>query len=111
MKSRWFWILLPVPIGLVATSLILFCVEVFIGAITPTEALKDVWHRQFEDILFVLSLLGAIPFVGLTAMLAKLGKNPTLAGRIWLLCISGLVGILGVMVPAHVEVWAPSYPI
>jgi hypothetical protein len=94
---------------LLAPSAIIFCLEIFIGHISPFAAITDIVQRQFgDDNLFLLALLGLIPFamLSVSCLVASRRLSPV---RLSCLGVGGLFGILCLMVPAHVSVWYPLY--
>lgn len=101
---------LPIAIGMVTPSLALLGVQVLVGRIAIDVAVVDVLQQQFAagHNLFVLSLIGLIPFVALSAMMSKYSKWRTRRSCHTLLGC-GLAGLLGLMIPAHVMVWYPLY--
>ena len=103
-------VMTPILIGFIMPSLIIFVLEVFVGRISPFASLMDIAYRQFASghNLFLLALFGLIPFVILSTMLLVLASRLP-RRRMWCLCISGLIGILGLMIPAHASVWLPLY--
>ncbi|MCQ8895219.1 hypothetical protein NQT62_02050 [Limnobacter humi] len=109
-KQRLFWLLSPPLIGLLVPSLVIFCLQVWVGHIPPSAALADILARQFAagENLFYLALIGLIPCVLLSvlcfAMAGSLHSN-----RLWCVGLGGLSGIVAVMVAMHVSVWYPLY--
>lgn len=105
---RWCYAILA--IGLFTPSVVIFCLEVFVGGINPFSALNDVLSRQFATghNLFLIALLGLIPFV-LLSCVAFTASHGTPASRVACISIGGLLGILRFMVPAHISVWYPLY--
>ena len=102
----------PLLIGLIAPSLVLFAVQVFVGDIAPLPAIVDILNKQFAsgDNLFLLTLIGLTPFIILSVILNGHFKNQNAnIKKEYTLCISGLIGILALMVPLHVSVWYPLY--
>ena len=101
---------LIVVVGLVTPSLVIFLLEITVGSIAPVESLRDIAHRQFAEghNLFLLAIIGLIPFGILSVILRALTSTLTRA-RFCFFCVCGLVGILALMVPAHVSVWLPLY--
>jgi hypothetical protein len=96
--------------GLITPSLILFATEVVVGRVGAGTALADVLRRQFAEgeNLFLLALLGLIPFAVLSIVCFFAAKRMT-GLRLTCLGGGGLLGILGLMVPAHFAVWYPHY--
>jgi hypothetical protein len=102
--------LIPIVVAFVTPSLVIFCLAVFVGGIPPLDALGDIAHRQFASghNLFLVAVIGLIPFAVLIALLRV--TSPRLAPRrVYGLLIGGLIGILGLMVFAHVKIWYPMY--
>jgi hypothetical protein len=109
-QQKLFWVLIPLAIGMLAPSAILLGVEVFVGGVGPFVAIADVLRRQFGEghNLFLLALFGLIPFAVLSAgcFVASYRLSPW---RLACLGVGGLIGILYLMIPAHVSVWYPLY--
>lgn len=105
-------IALPIFIGLITPSLVLFAVQVFVGNIAPYSAVIDILKMQFASghNLFLLALFGLIPFFTLSTILNHHFRNlNSNIKKVYTLCISGLIGILSLMIPGHVSVWYPLY--
>ena len=104
------WSLASLASGLVTPSLVIFCLQVFIGGISPFAAVSDILQRQFAEghNLFLLAAFGLIPFVffSVACFIAAGSLTPP---RLTCVAIGGLVGILAVMVPAHASIWYPLY--
>lgn len=103
-------IYLPLILGVVTPSLVIFVLEVFVGHIAPVNSILSIIDRQFADghNLFFIMAFGLIPFVmliGITSILARTRKSIPLE----CLFIGGLLGILVFMVFGHVAVWYPLY--
>lgn len=109
-KTNLFWVALPLVIGLVTPSAIIFCLEVFVGRISPVAAILDIGRRQFAEghNLFLLAVLGLVPFV-LLSVSVIIASRRLCASRVGCLTIGGLIGILAFMVPSHIGVWYPLY--
>ena len=109
-KQRLILVVIPLVIGLIVPSLIIFYLEVFIGHIAPLVAAEDVMKRQFSegDNLFLLAAIGLIPFAALSVICAAAASRLT-PSRLACLGVGGLTGILSLMVPAHVTIWYPLY--
>ncbi len=109
-RNRLFWIVTPLLLGLVLPSLILLGVEWLVGGRSLLLALADVAARQFAagHNLFLISVLGLLPFAALSLLSAVLARrlSPCRLNR---LAGAGLAGILLVTVPAHAEVWVPLF--
>jgi hypothetical protein len=105
-----YWSLAAFAIGLLIPSLIIFCLEVGVGHIRPRESMAGILDRQFSEghNLFLIAALGLIPFVVLSAacFVAARWLSPA---RLRCVAAGGLLGILGLMIPAHVAVWYPLY--
>jgi hypothetical protein len=65
VPARLFWAILPLIVGLIVPSLIVIAVETMVGRISVRAAVLGVISRQFaeDENLFLLSLIGLIPFV------------------------------------------------
>jgi hypothetical protein len=103
-------ILIPLFIGIITPSLIVFVLEITIGHICPLVSLKQIAHRQFAsgDNLFLLAIIGLIPFAILSSFLQGMRTKLTTTGlRCVMIC--GLIGILSFMIPSHISVWKPLY--
>ena len=109
-KQNLAWIFAPLVVGLVVPSAIIFCLEVFVGHISPVIATIDILQRQFKegDNLFLTALFGLIPFGALSVacVVASRRLSPV---RLSCFGAGGLLGILCLMIPAHVGVWYPLY--
>ena len=109
-KHKLFWILTPLAVGLLVPSATILGLQVFVGGISPFTAIADVLKRQFAEghNLFLLALFGLIPFavLSVTCFVASHRLSPA---RLSCLGVGGLLGILCLMVPAHVSVWYPLY--
>lgn len=110
LATKSFWICLPLATGLVTPSAIIFCLEVFVGCVSPIAAIQDIELRQFAEghNLFLLAVVGLIPFALLSAILLVVGRHLS-ASRMACIAIGGLIGILAFMIPSHVAVWYPLY--
>ncbi len=104
------WVFGPLLLGLIVPSLIIFCLEVFVGHIRPLVSLTGIARRQFSegDNLFLLALFGLIPFVVLSMICTRLSRSMP-RPRLACLCIGGLIGILALMIPGHISVWYSLY--
>jgi hypothetical protein len=103
-------IYLPVILGALTPSLVIFVLEVFVGHISPVISAISILERQFAggENLFLIMAFGFIPFailMGLTALFSRAigGK------RLDCVFFGGLLGILVLMVLGHVVVWYPLY--
>jgi len=104
------WSLASIALGLILPSLIIFCLEIFVGQIPPLTSITDILRRQFAEghNLFLIAAFGLIPFAALSVVCfvaARWLSHSRLA------CVAGggLLGILLLMIPAHVAVWYPLY--
>ena len=105
------WLLLgSLAIGLLAPSLVIFCVEVLVGQISPLASVENILRKQFAPghNLFLLALIGLVPFVALSVVCVLAARRLSPA-RLACLVLGGLIGIIGLMVPSHVAVWYPLY--
>ncbi len=104
-----FW-LVPTVVAFITPSLIIFLLEVLVGGISPVDATKHILVRQFApgDNLFLLALIGFVPFAILIGILLPVSR--TLTGRrVYCVLVGGILGILGVMISGHVSIWYPLY--
>jgi hypothetical protein len=78
-KHKLFWCLSPLAIGLLVPSLVILCLEVFVGHISLFTAATDILRRQFAKghNLFLLALFGLIPFAVLSVacLIASVSPN------------------------------------
>jgi hypothetical protein len=104
------WSLASIALGLILPSLIIFCLEIFVGRIPPLTSITDILRRQFAEghNLFLIAAFGFIPFAALSAacFIAARWLSPS---RLACVALGGLLGILLLMVPAHAAVWYPLY--
>lgn len=104
------WSLASIALGLILPSLIILCLEIFVGHISPLTSLADILRRQFAagHNLFLIAAFGLIPFSALSAtcFVASRWLSPS---RLACVALGGLLGILLLMIPAHVSVWYPLY--
>jgi hypothetical protein len=91
-------------------SLVIFCLEVFVGHINPLTSISDILRRQFAEghNLFLLAVFGLIPFAVLSTACFVAARLLT-SSRLACVAVGGLGGILALMVPGHVAVWYPLY--
>jgi hypothetical protein len=110
VSRKLFWVALPLVVGLVTPSAIIFCLEVFVGRISIAAAFVDVAERQFAEghNLFLLAVFGLVPFVVLS-IFSFIAARFLWVTRLACITLGGLVGILAFMIPAHVSVWYPLY--
>ena len=103
-------ILAPLAIGIVAPSIVLFIVQITVGHMSPISSIADIIAGQFAEgrNLFLIALLSLIPFVLLTLILLR-GVLSHPLRKCYSLGIGGMVGILSIMIPAHVSVWYGLY--
>ena len=108
--SKLFWTILPLIVGILTPSAVIFALETTVGRTAFSVAVRDIASRQFAEgeNLFLLSLIGLIPFVLLSifALIAARFFSPR---RLAAVSLGGLIGILALMIPAHVSVWWPIY--
>lgn len=109
-RTRLFWIGLPLMVGLLLPSLVLFAVQVVVGGVAWSAALADVLARQFAPghNLFLIAVLGLLPFVVL-AVVSVIAARRLPARRLSCFMAGGLAAILAITVPGQVGVWAPFY--
>jgi hypothetical protein len=107
---KLFWVALPLVVGLVTPSAIIFCLEIFVERISIAAALLDVAERQFGEghNLFLLAIFGLVPFVVLSIFSLVAARFFSVT-RLACVTLGGLLGILAFMIPAHVSVWYPLY--
>lgn len=100
----------PIIIGLVSPSLVIFYLQVFVADYSIINSLSDIFSRQFAEghNLFLLALIGLIPFVLLSTILYYYKKKNS-EFKTMILMFTGLVGILTGMLPAHYSIWYPLY--
>jgi hypothetical protein len=110
LPAKLFWSALPLFIGLIIPSAVIFYLEVFVGHVSPATAFLDIGRRQFAEghNLFLLALIGLIPF-GILAVATFVAARWLSARRSSCIIIGGLLGILALMIPAHASVWYPLY--
>lgn len=103
-------IVAPIVVGLATPSLVIFYLQLVVGNYTVAALLTDILSRQFAPghNLFLLVLIGLIPFLLLSVILFFYAKRHTRSELVALL-LAGLAGILLLMVPAHYSVWYPLY--
>jgi len=109
-KTR-FWLLMPLVVGFVAPSIIILAVELFVAGMPLHGAIRDVASRQFAsgNNLFLLAAVGLIPFLLLTGILILISRSEKGSDWVPWLSITGTLGALALMIPAHVGVWLPLY--
>ncbi len=97
-------------VGFATSSLTLLAVQIFVGGIPLGTAYADIIFQQFATghNLFIFALIGLIPFVALLMKMLSISKKYN-ARKCYALYLSGLIGILGFMIPSHVDVWYPLY--
>jgi hypothetical protein len=97
-------------VGFVTPSLIVFFLEVSVGGMDPVKSAADIWHRQFAEghNLFLLAAIGLVPFavLSIVTFVASRKRAPL---QLACIVVGGLVGILALMIPAHVSIWYPLY--
>jgi len=109
-KAKLFCVFYPVVLGFISPSVIKLFVQMKVGHQTFIQAFKDIMSKQFEtgQNLFLVSLLGLLPFIVLATILFVYVKTHNLRSSwCWTLC--GKLGTYSVMIPAHIAVWAPMY--
>ena len=101
---------LPIAIGVLTPSLIIFLLEVFVGRISLIRSVITILQRQFAagHNLFLIMIIGFIPFailMGITAIVSIKIKGKQLD------CIfyGGLTGIVALMAFGHIAIWYPLY--
>ncbi len=104
------WSLVSLAVGLVLPSLIVFCLEVFVGGVDPMSALANVAGRQFAEghNLFLIAAWGMIPFVVL-AVVCLIVARWLPAARLACVAAGGLIGVVIPLVIGHGSVWYPLY--
>ena len=104
------WIWLPLPVGFVTPSLIIFVMDVALGKRPVAASIRELARRQFAEgeNLFSLALLGLIPFALLALILFLFWRGAD-RRRVPALSIAGTTGALAFMIPSHVGVWLPLY--
>jgi hypothetical protein len=108
VPARLFWAILPLIVGLIVPSLIAIAGETILGRIHVRAAVMDVMSRQFAEgeNLFLLSLIGLIPFALLSMFTFLVGRRLP-PQRLASVSLGGLTGILVYMIPAHLRIWYP----
>jgi hypothetical protein len=109
-KLRKRHIYLPIILGGLTPSLVIFILEVLVGHYSPARSISDILRRQFAhgENLFLITAFGLIPFailIGATALFSLKLKDK----RLDCVFIGGLVGILALMILGHISVWFPLY--
>jgi hypothetical protein len=109
-KHALYWSLAALLIGLITPSVIILCLAVFVGGISPMTAISDIIDRQFSEgnNLYLIALFGLIPF-GIFSIMCFGSFNQFSPSRLTCVAIGGLIGILALMIPAHISVWYPLY--
>lgn len=109
-RQAFHWSLASIALGLILPSLIILCLEIFVGHIHPITSITDILRRQFAGghNLFLIAAFGLIPFAALSAVcfIASRWLN---SSRLACVTGGGLLGILLLMIPTHVAVWYPLY--
>jgi hypothetical protein len=111
--SRWpktSCLISPLVVGMLTPSLIIFAIMHFAGGYDISTAAMNVLIGQFKpgENYFLLSVISTAPFACLSLVVRNILIKKTLRAT-WCICIGGLVGILALMIPAHVSVWYPLY--
>jgi len=107
---RWSCLCFILIVGIVTPSIVIFLLEITVADIAPSVSMKDIAHRQFAEghNLFPLAMFGLIPFVALSLLLFDLSRKLT-TPRFCFFTACGLIGILALMIPAHISVSRPLY--
>ena len=110
LRTQLYWILLPPALGAIIPSAVIFCLQVFVANISPLVALADVIQRQAgkDTQLWVIAAINIIPFVTLSIICSFLARSIP-QRRLNCIGLSGLVGILALMIPLHIDVWYPVF--
>jgi hypothetical protein len=111
--SRWpktICLVLPLAVGMLTPSLIIFIIMHFAGGYDIFTATHNVLIGQFKpgENYFLLSVISTVPFACLSVAVRNILIKKTLRAT-WCICVCGLIGILSLMIPAHVSVWYPLY--
>lgn len=103
-------LLFSLLVGIAVPSVIIVVMETTLGETPLFPAIGEVGRRQFAagENLFLIAILGLMPFVLLTGCLRFLSSRLN-AYRFTILLVFGMLGILALMIPAHVSVWRPLY--
>jgi hypothetical protein len=109
-KQALYWSLTFLAVGLITPSLVIFCLEIFVGHINPLASIANILRRQFAEghNLFLLAVFGLIPFAVLS-LACFVAARRLASSRLACVAVGGLLGILALMVPGHVAVWYPLY--
>ena len=99
-----------ISIGLVTPSLTLLAIQMIVGSVPFETAFADILFKQFAagHNLFMIAEFGLIPFILLAIMMLRFPRHNT-RRKYYTRYVSGLIGILGFMIPAHVGIWYPLY--
>ena len=110
-KAPLFWLAARVVVGALTPSGVIFVLDITLGQASASETLLSLAHRQFAggDNLFLLAVLGLVPFVLLDGVLLVVRSRSTEPRRVAWLAVGGTLGALALMIPAHVGVWLPLY--
>ena len=110
-QFSWRWLVALLAVGFVAPSAVIFALETSLAEKTVVQAISEIARRQFAqgENLFLLAAIGLVPFVVLDAALWLVYITAKDRSRMSWLAIAGLVGVLALMLPAHVAVWLPLY--
>ncbi len=87
-RQRVIWIAVPLAVGLVVPSLVVFCLQVFVGHIPASAAAVDILRSQFAEgeNAFLGAIFGLIPFVALSVICGRRARGfaaPRLACLPW----------------------------
>ncbi len=103
---------MPIIIGMITPSTLLFFVQISIGDYQIFQAVQDICHKQFASgyNYLLLTVIGLFPFVILSIILSRRIENKELINTDdWIFCLVGIFGILILMIPSHLIVWVPIY--
>ncbi len=108
--SRAFWVIAPLIIGLLTPSMIVFYLEVFVAHMSPAASTMGILQRQFSDgdNLFLIAVIGLIPFSTLSVVCFVASRRVS-GARLVCIGFGGLLGILSLMIPWHINIWYPLY--
>ncbi len=109
-KQALQWSLSSFAVGLITPSVVIFCLEVFVGHIRPLTSITSILNRQFSEgnNLFLIAAFGLIPFAVLSVA-CFIAARWLASSRLACVAAGGLLGILGLMIPTHAAVWYPLY--
>jgi hypothetical protein len=109
-RQALYWSLASLAVGQLTPSAVLFCLDVFVAHDSPLASIADILSKQFAEghNFFLLGAFGLIPFFVLSIVLLITSRRLT-SYRLACVAVGGLIGILALMVPAHISVWYPLY--